>query len=133
MPAELNGAPATPAPMTYATMFHEIAGRYDLNWQVLAAQAYVESGFDSVALGAQGDLGLMQVHPATWHEWAPKVAASDPFDSYSNVLVAAAYLDYLRTTLSNAVTPSWNGHWLPIIGALTKCCNIWRAAKVGRS
>ncbi len=99
------GAPATPAPMTYATMFHEIARRYDLNWRVLAAQAYVESGFDSVALGAQGDLGLMQIHPATWREWAPTVEVADPFDSYSNVLVAAAYFDYLRTTLSKRGHP----------------------------
>lgn len=100
-----NIPPATPAPMTYATMFREIAHRYDLNWRVLAAQAYVESGFDTVALGAHGDLGLMQVLPGTWHEWAPTVNASDPFDSYSNVLVAAAYLDYLRSTLSKQGHP----------------------------
>jgi len=103
--APATPAPATPAPMTYATMFHEIARRYDVNWRVLAAQAYVESGFDSVALGAHGDLGLMQIHPATWREWAPTVDAADPFDSYSNVLVAAAYFDYLRTTLSKRGHP----------------------------
>ena len=91
---------ATPAPMTYSTMFREIGARYDLNWRILAAQAYVESGFDSVALGNQGDLGLMQILPATWREWAPTVDVADPFDSYSNALVAAAYLDYLRQTLS---------------------------------
>ncbi|MCB0082384.1 MAG: transglycosylase SLT domain-containing protein, partial [Caldilineaceae bacterium] len=96
---------ATPAPLTYATMFREIAGRYALNWRILAAQAYVESGFDSVALGKHGDLGLMQVLPATWHEWAPTVAATDPFDSYSNVLVAAAYLNFLRDTLGKAGHP----------------------------
>lgn len=98
-------APATPAPMTYATMFREIGHRYDLNWRMLAAQAYVESSFDSLALGSQGDLGLMQVHPATWREWAPAVDAADPFDSYSNVLVAATYLDYLRATLSKRGHP----------------------------
>lgn len=86
--------------MSYAQMFQEIALRYDLNWRMLAAQAYEESSFDSLALGSHGDLGLMQIRPSTWREWAPTVAASDPFDSYSNVLVAAAYLDYLRTTLS---------------------------------
>lgn len=97
--------PSEPAPeqqrMSYAQMFQEIALRYDLNWRMLAAQAYEESSFDSLALGSHGDLGLMQIRPSTWREWAPTVAASDPFDSYSNVLVAAAYLDYLRTTLSN--------------------------------
>jgi soluble lytic murein transglycosylase-like protein len=97
--------PATPAPMTYATLFHEIGYQYDLNWRVLAAQAYVESGFDTLALGANGDLGLMQIHPATWREWAPTVAVNDPFDGYSNVLVAAAYLDYLRGVLSKRGQP----------------------------
>lgn len=86
--------------MTYAQMFQEIGLRYDLNWRMLAAQAYEESSFDSLALGSHGDLGLMQIRPSTWREWAPTVDASDPFDSYSNVLVAAAYLDYLRATLS---------------------------------
>ena len=32
-------------------MFQEIALRYDMNWRMLAAQAYIESGFDSLALG----------------------------------------------------------------------------------
>ncbi len=93
------GTPST-ATMTYGTLFQEIALRYDLNWRLLAAQAYVESGFDSLALGQRGDLGLMQIAPGTWREWAPKVKAADPFDSYSNVLVSAVYSDYLRTTLS---------------------------------
>lgn len=101
-PATANAPAAAPAQqrMTYAQMFQEIALRYDLNWRMLAAQAYEESSFDSLALGSHGDLGLMQIRPSTWREWAPTVAVSDPFDSYSNVLVAAAYLDYLRTTLS---------------------------------
>ena len=86
--------------MTYGTLFQEIARRYDLNWRLLAAQAYVESSFDSLALGQQGHLGLMQIAPNTWREWAPKVDVADPFDSYSNVMVAAIYSDYLRTTLS---------------------------------
>lgn len=106
-------APPEPAStqqrMSYAQMFQEIALRYDLNWRMLAAQAYEESSFDSLALGSHGDLGLMQIRPSTWREWAPTVAASDPFDSYSNVLVAAAYLDYLRTTLSKQghAEPEW--------------------------
>ncbi len=72
---------------------------------MLAAQAYVESGFDAVALGSRGDMGLMQILPDTWREWSPTVAAADPFDSYSNVLVAAAYLDHIRTLLSSRGYP----------------------------
>lgn len=109
VPAGESAAPAaansTVHTMTYAQMFQEVGLQYDLNWRMLAAQAYVESSFDSLALGSHGDLGLMQIQPPTWREWAPVVAASDPFDSYSNVLVAAAYLDYLRTTLGKQGHP----------------------------
>lgn len=98
-------APPDRTTMTYEQMFRAVGDEYGLDWRLLAAQAYVESGFNPVALGSQGDLGLMQVLPATWQEWAPQVSATDPFDSYSNVRVAAAYLDYLRTLLDQR-----NGH-----------------------
>lgn len=52
-----------------------------------------------MALGNDGDMGLMQVLPSTWREWAPVVGASDPFDAYSNTLVAAAYLDHVRALM----------------------------------
>jgi hypothetical protein len=87
--------------ITYEQMFRTVAASYELDWRLLAAQAYVESSFNPVALGTRGDLGLMQVMPATWQEWAPRVSATDPFDSYSNVLVAAAYLAYLRDLLAD--------------------------------
>lgn len=108
-PSAAAPAAASSTTMTYGAMFQEIALRYDLNWRLLAAQAYVESGFDSLALGQHGDLGLMQIQPGTWREWAPKVDAKDPFDSYSNVMVSAAYSDYLRATLSKRghSQPQW--------------------------
>lgn len=101
--------PSNPSNLTYAQMFQDVALRYDLDWRMLAAQAYVESGFDTMALGNQGDMGLMQVLPATWREWAPAVGASDPFDAHSNTLVAAAYLDYLRTKVGEQgkFEPKW--------------------------
>src|SRR5690606_21801986 len=93
-------APAAAQPaLTYGQMFQEIALQYDLDWRLLAAQAYVETGLDALALGNDGDMGLMQVLPSTWREWAPAVGAKDPFDAYSNTLVASAYLDYVRAEL----------------------------------
>jgi soluble lytic murein transglycosylase-like protein len=94
-----NAPPAASAgsDMTYGQMFQAVAQQVDLDWRMLAAVAYLESGFDSLALSNQGDMGLMQIRPGTWHEFAPKVDASDPFDAYSNVQVGAVYLDYLRT------------------------------------
>jgi soluble lytic murein transglycosylase-like protein len=90
---------------TYAQMFQEIALQYDLDWRLLAAQAYQESGFDPLALGNDGDMGLMQVLPSTWREWAPKVGAQDPFDAYNNTLVAAAYLDHVRGLMGQRGKP----------------------------
>ena len=98
-------APPSTGGMTYAQMFQEVADRYDLDWRRLAAQGYVESGFDALALGSQGSLGLMQIQPGTWQEWAPVVDAADPFDSYSSALVAAVYLDYLRAELGKRGYP----------------------------
>jgi membrane-bound lytic murein transglycosylase MltF len=86
-------------------MFQEVGQRFDLDWRMLAAQAYIESGFDSLALSDAGAMGLMQVLPNTWREWATPVEVSDPFDAYSNVLVAGVYLDYLRGRLADKGYP----------------------------
>ncbi len=91
--------------MSYAQMFQSIGAQYDLDWRMLAAQAYIESGFDTLALSSAGAMGLMQVLPSTWREWAPAANANDPFDSYSNVRVAAVYLDYLRSELARQGHP----------------------------
>ena len=99
----LNPAPvgtkSNDANQTYGQMFQTVGRRFDLDWHMLAAQAYIESGCDSLALSDAGAMGLMQVLPDTWREWAQPVEVSDPFDAYSNVLVAAAYLDHLRSEL----------------------------------
>jgi soluble lytic murein transglycosylase-like protein len=91
--------------MSYEAMFKEVAQDYDLDWCMLAEQAYRESRLDPLALGGKREIGLMQIMPATWDEWAPKVGATDPWDPYSNVLVAAAYLDYLKGYCSDIGYP----------------------------
>jgi hypothetical protein len=91
--------------MSYEAMFKEVAQDYDLDWRMLAEQAYQESRLDPWNLGDKREIGLMQIMPATWNEWAPKVGATDPWDPYSNVLVAAAYLDYLKGYCSDVGYP----------------------------
>jgi hypothetical protein len=86
--------------LTYEEIFKEVAQAYDLDWRLLAEQAYQESRLDPLAIGVSNEIGLMQILPSTWIEWAPKVGVSDPFDPYSNVLVAAAYLVFLREYFS---------------------------------
>jgi hypothetical protein len=95
VPAE-EEVPLTLETRTYEDMFQEIAPQYDLDWRILESLAYRESRMNYLALGRSSDMGLMQVIPPTWNEWAPKVDVFDPFDPYSNILVGAAYLAYVR-------------------------------------
>jgi membrane-bound lytic murein transglycosylase F len=46
------------ATQTYAQMFQDVALRYDMDWRMLAAQAYIESSFDSLVLSSAGAMGL---------------------------------------------------------------------------
>lgn len=86
--------------MAYEDLFQKIAGEYSLDWYLLAQQAYRESRFDPLAVGAANDMGLMQIIPGTWDEWAPRLGLFDPFDPESNVRVAAAYLAWIRDQLT---------------------------------
>jgi hypothetical protein len=96
--------------MTYEEMFKEIAQKYDLDWRLLAQQAYRESRLDPLDIGDANEVGLMQILPSTWNEWAPKVEVTDPFDPYDNTLVAAAYLAYLREYFASMGYPG--DHWM---------------------
>lgn len=95
--------------LTYDQMFKEVAQSFDLDWRILAAQAYVESGFDPLAVGSKGDLGLMQILPSTWAEWAPRTGAVDPYNGYHNVSVSAVYSSNLRDMFAaqGYTDPKW--------------------------
>lgn len=91
--------------MPYEDLFRRLAAEYGLDWHLLAQQAWRESRLNPLAVGAASDMGLMQIIPATWDEWAPKVGAFDPFDPENNVRVAAALLAYLRDQLAKLGRP----------------------------
>lgn len=107
VPPALGGrtAEVRPDERGYVEIFQEIGQRYNVDWRILAALAYRESGLNPQARGGSGEYGLMQVLPATWNEWAPLVQVSNPWDVYSNVLVGAAYLSYLQTSLAEMGQP----------------------------
>jgi len=98
--------PAKPKPTLttekiYRDMFQEIARQYDIDWRILEALAYQESRMNYQAISSTDDMGLLQISPPTWEEWAAKVDVDDPFDPYSNILVGAAYLDFVRSLCTN--------------------------------
>lgn len=82
--------------ITYETMFKEIGAKYNLDWKLLASIAYRESTLNPNAMGQDRDMGLMQIIPLTWHDVAPSLGVSDPYDAYSNVLVGGTYFAQLR-------------------------------------
>jgi soluble lytic murein transglycosylase-like protein len=98
--------------MTYEAMFQEIAPQYGLDWRVLEAVAYHESRMNYLAVGRANDMGMMQIIPSTWDQWAPKVGVYDPFDPYSNISVGAAYLAYVRDFCTRRGYPE--PHWMLI-------------------
>ena len=77
---------------TYKKLFQQVAAEYDLDWRLMIEQGYWESGLNPKAIGKDYDMGLMQIIPSTWYRIAPQVGVSDPFDPYSNIVVAAVYL-----------------------------------------
>lgn len=85
--------------ITYGDLFRSVGEQAGMDWRLLAALAYRESRMDPVALGQDGDMGLMQILPTTWDEFAPKVAATSPFDPVENAQVAGVYLAYLQDFL----------------------------------
>jgi soluble lytic murein transglycosylase-like protein len=95
--------------MAYEDICEQVAREYGLDLLLLIEQCYRESRFDPLAVGAAGDLGLMQIVPATWDEWSVKVGVFDPFDPDSNLTVAGAYLAWLRDQLAkvNRSEPYW--------------------------
>lgn len=87
-PASING--------NYDHLFKKIAPKYKLSWQLMRAQAKIESGLNPYAVGRDNDRGLMQIIPSTWNQFAPQVEATNPFDPEENITVAAVYLSYVR-------------------------------------
>lgn len=93
-------ATAAPPPLTYRDLFQEAAAESGFDWRLLAALAYRESRLDPLAVGQDGEMGLMQILPSTWDEFAPPEEALEPFAPEDNVQVAVRYLVYLQDTLA---------------------------------
>jgi murein DD-endopeptidase MepM/ murein hydrolase activator NlpD len=72
------------------------ASEFGVEWQLLASQAWAESSFNPRAVSGAGAMGLFQIMPPTWDEWALKInAVDDPFHAFANARVGAAYLKWL--------------------------------------
>ena len=84
-------------------------------WHILVALAWGESSFRTIVTSKPGAMGLFQIMPDTWEQFAG--ANQDPYDWRDNMQVAVSYLHWLHTYLSNKY-PYMSGHdlwWLVIV------------------
>ena len=76
---ELTALVADLAPEKYRTLVVEVADRYGVDPRLIAAVITVETRWDPDAVGAHGELGLMQILPSTG-EWLADVMGLESFD-----------------------------------------------------
>jgi hypothetical protein len=66
--------------------------------ELLGSLAWAESSWRVNAKSPAGAMGLTQIMPSTWAEWAPRVGATDPYNAAQNLKVGAAYLAWCIRT-----------------------------------
>jgi membrane-bound lytic murein transglycosylase MltF len=76
---------------TYETLFRKFGQQYIIDWLLIAAQAYQESGFDPDARSAAGAVGLMQIKPDT----AKGIGFDNIAQPEDNVHAAVKYLSWI--------------------------------------
>ena len=69
----------------YLPTIHAAATRYNVPWQLLAAQLQQESGYDPNAVSGAGAQGIAQFMPAT----AQQYGLTDPFDPTASIYAQA--------------------------------------------
>ncbi len=72
-------------------LFKTYAARYDLDWVLVAAQAFQESRFETDAVSDRGAVGIMQIKQIA----ADEVGVADISTTEGNIHAGAAYLRHL--------------------------------------
>lgn len=92
----LSAANKAEALEKYKPIFQKVAEEYDLDWRLMAEQAYRESRFNPNAVGRDNDIGMMQIIPATWGSISRKIDVDNPYDPEDNIRAAGYFLHQLR-------------------------------------
>ncbi|MGB0513502.1 MAG: transglycosylase SLT domain-containing protein [Wenzhouxiangellaceae bacterium] len=74
-----------------AGLFQEYAGRYELDWLLMTAQGYQESGLDHSVRSPAGAIGVMQLLPSTGAE----MEVGDVTELDNNIHAAAKYVRFM--------------------------------------
>jgi membrane-bound lytic murein transglycosylase MltF len=76
-----------------AELFRKYGDQYDMDYLLMAAQGFQESGLDQSVKSPVGAIGVMQVMPATGKE----LAVGDISVTESNIHAGSKYMDQLMT------------------------------------
>ncbi len=76
----------------YQKYCREVGKEYNICPELLMAMVERESNGEAYASNSAGDSGLLQVNPRWHRERMERLGATDLYDPYSNILVAADYL-----------------------------------------
>lgn len=73
------------------------ARHYGVDPRLIAALAWMESGFNNTLVSPTGAQGVMQIEPATWHyvEQVLLLGETVPHDADGNIRIGTAYLHHL--------------------------------------
>lgn len=88
----MEGGASAAGPTPYAAILAREAASRGLPPALADAVAYVESGYDAGAVGSVGELGLMQVRPATAAMLGHRGPAAELLDPATNARFGVAYL-----------------------------------------
>jgi membrane-bound lytic murein transglycosylase MltF len=77
-----------------STVFKKYGEQYDIDWLMLSAQAFQESGLDNSKVSHRGAVGIMQVLPATASD--PYINIPDIKDLDNNVHAGTKYMRFIH-------------------------------------
>jgi membrane-bound lytic murein transglycosylase MltF len=77
-----------------ATVFQKYAEQYQIDWLMLSAQAFQESGLDNSKVSHRGAVGIMQVLPATAKDSYINIPDIKPLDN--NVHAGTKYMRFIH-------------------------------------
>jgi membrane-bound lytic murein transglycosylase MltF len=91
--------------LSMVELFRKYAGRYDMDYLLVAAQAYQESGLDQSKRSRAGAIGVMQVMPATARDKAVNIRNIENLDA--NIHAGVKYNRWMMDNFYNepGITP----------------------------
>ncbi|MFP3873849.1 MAG: membrane-bound lytic murein transglycosylase MltF [Thiohalophilus sp.] len=111
----------------FQKLFQEAGKQYDIDWTLLAAQAYQESHWDRLARSPTGVRGIMMLTLIT----AREVGIQSRMDPRQSIMGGAKYLANLRGRLPEAITEP-DRTWIALAAYNVGMGHIYDARKLAR-